>query len=111
MRRVSATLALVLAVTASNAAEPPERNPFQIPIDLEDPVAVEAGMQPETVPEPLRLRATLLAGARSSVILDGAILTIGEEYSGYRLVSVHEGEAVLSKNGEAVRLFVDDSDE
>ena len=41
----------------------------------------------------------------------GAILTIGEEYSGYRLVSVHEGEAVLSKNGEAVRLFVDDSDE
>ncbi len=110
MKRSPLTLVLALAGGVALAADVPVRNPFQVPVGLDEPAVNQTAARPAEAPVELRLRATLLAGERSSVILDGAILMIGEEYSGYRLVSVREGEAVLWKNGESIRLHVDEDD-
>lgn len=46
------------------------------------------------------LRAVMLAGASSMANVDGTVLRIGEEINGYRLVEVHDGEALFSKGAE-----------
>ena len=46
------------------------------------------------------LRAVMLAGAASMVDVDGTVVRIGEEIGGYRLVEVHEEEAVFEKSGK-----------
>ena len=112
IRMILPLCALLLVMTVS-VAQLPERNPFQPPIDLTEPAAdrENTGAQQEAAPEPLDLRATLLAGERSSANLGGLIVSIGDEIAGYRLVSVQEREALLSKDGETIRLFVNDDDE
>ena len=111
MMRAASLISLLLVVANVVAAEIPARIPFAIPIALESLASNQRAAEPSAAPAQLRLRATLLSGERSLVILDGAILTIGEEYLGYRLLSVTEGEAVLRKNGASIRLSVDDDNE
>ena len=111
MIRTIPTLVLLLIVPAAIAAGPLQRNPFRVPIELGGPTAQRAASRLEARPDTFDLRATLVAGRRSSVNLGGSILGLGEEVAGYRLVSVREGEAVFWKDGESIRLFLNDDDE
>ncbi|MGI9258457.1 MAG: hypothetical protein ACR2QQ_06465 [Gammaproteobacteria bacterium] len=112
IRTILTACSLFLLIEAT-VAQSPQRNPFQPPVDLNEQDAERIGAQLDGEPEvaPLDLRATLLAGERSSANLGGAIVSIGDEIAGYRLVSVEEGGAVLSKDGETIRLSVNDQDE
>ncbi len=47
-----------------------------------------------------QLRAVMAAGPDSMVNVDGAMVRIGEEIRGYRLVEVRDGEAVFAKGGK-----------
>lgn len=107
IRKILTLCCLSLVMTVS-FAQLPERNPFQPPFDLDAQQPESMGAETEVEPEPLDLRATLLAGERSFANLGGSIVGVGEEIAGYRLVSVLEGEAVLSKDGETIRLSVND---
>jgi len=57
-----------------------------------EPAVREARWNPE-------LRAVMAAGPDSMVNVDGAIVRVGEEIRGYRLVEVRDGEAVFMKGG------------
>jgi hypothetical protein len=57
------------------------------------PAVSEPGWNPE-------LRAVMLAGPNSMVNVDGAIVRIGDEMRGHRLVEVHDGMAVFTKSGK-----------
>jgi hypothetical protein len=89
------------AVTALRA------NPFSRPSYM---AALEATPLPSGVAPriELELRATMVAADRSLVDINGAILSTGEEYEGYRVVSISEGRAVLSNGGERLILNVYD---
>lgn len=110
-RTIPALFLLVLVAASVDAAGQLQRNPFRVPIELDAPVAAAGGPQMELRPDTLDLRATLVAGERSVVNLGGSILSLGEEIEGYRLVSVSEGEALFIKDGESIRVFVDEDDE
>jgi hypothetical protein len=92
--------ALILSLAACGraaAAEPADRNPFARPARSALP-AVTA--EPSSAAGPtFVLRATMAAGANSLVNIDGRIVAIGDDYAGYRLVSVGEGSAVFMRNG------------
>ena len=61
------------------------------------------GVLPERAWKP-ELAAVMVAGAKSAVSIDGAIVRIGEEINGHRLVEVHEQSAVFVKNRNRVTL-------
>ena len=44
----------------------------------------------------LELRATLVRGRESSANIGGTIVRVGDKIGDYRLISVHEGAAVLA---------------
>lgn len=46
----------------------------------------------------LKLQAVMVAGPKSMANVDGVMVRIGDEVHGYRLVEVHEGEAVFERN-------------
>ena len=103
-------LFLLLLPAAADAAELLKRNPFTVPIELEEGAPIAAQAPPQR--QALELRATLVVpGGRSAANLGGSILSVGEEIAGYRLVSVSQGEAVLEKEGESIRVFVNENDE
>jgi hypothetical protein len=77
----------VLGLESSLAAQPLE-NPFARP----GPATAGEGA---AVPIDLQLRATLVRGRASSANIGGRIVRVGERIGAYRLVSVHEGAAVL----------------
>ena len=85
------TLTLALAVLGLNStlAAQPLANPFARP-GLATPGEGDAA-----VPIDLQLRATLVRGRASSANIGGRIVSVGERIGSYRLVSVHEGAAVL----------------
>jgi hypothetical protein len=59
------------------------------------------------VPEPVwkpELRAVLVAGPKSIVNVGGALVRIGEQINGYRLVEVHEETAVFVNDKKTVTL-------
>lgn len=111
MSRMITILVFALIAPVATAAEPLHRNPFRVPIELVGgPIAERTTSRVEAGRGTLDLRATLVAGRRSSVNLGGSILSLGDEVAGYRLVSVREGEAVFYKDGEAIRAFVNEDD-
>jgi hypothetical protein len=71
-------------------------------------MALDQAPLPAAVVQPLALdlRATLVAGDTALVNINGRILSIGEEYEGYRVLSIGEGRAVLSNSGERLVLDV-----
>lgn len=60
----------------------------------------DAGPAVREVPWTPQLRAVMVAGPDSMVNVDGAMVRIGEELRGYRLVEVRDGEAVFAKGGK-----------
>jgi len=91
--------------TVDDAVRVPSANPFSRPGYT---VALDSAPLPSVVAQPvaLELRATLVAGDTALVNINGIILSAGEEYQGYRVLSISEGRAVLSNSGERLVLNV-----
>ena len=68
--------------------------------DSESPGRAPAAFDPS-------LRSTVVAGEQSMVNLGGAIMAIGEEKNGYRLIEVHPFDAVFERDGKRVRIEVE----
>jgi hypothetical protein len=97
--------AMMLVASYARATEPTielQRNPFDRPaadVLVNNAAPVNRGSTSESTPF---LRAVLAAGSKSVVDFGGVILQIGESVNGYRLLSVEEGGATFSKEGEKV---------
>ena len=104
---IGLTLALA-AVNSQSFARNLKQDPFKKPQFLEQ-VEPPANTTPESKEAPLEgeLRATIMAGAQSMVNVDGVVLTLGEELSGYRLIEVGEREAVFERQGKREVLTID----
>lgn len=91
--------------TVENTAPPLRANPFSRPsFTLELEATPQASLVAPRVA--LELRATMVSGDTALVNIDGAILSTGEEYAGYRVLSISEGRAVLSDGSERLVLNV-----
>ena len=102
-------MALILAVVNSQSfSRSLKHDPFKKPKFLEK-VEPQANAVTEAKETPMEgeLRATITAGAQSMVNVDGVILTLGEEMSGYRLIEVREREAVFERHGKRELLSID----
>lgn len=101
----AALFLVVLAAGLASAESKPtlRHNPFVRPDAV--PAAPDAG--PASRSGAPLLRATLVAGARSIVDLNGKLLAIGEEVDGYRLLEVRAWEAVFEYRGRRVTIEVD----
>ena len=109
MRMHVALSVIVLLITAAHgrAEEPPAaggKNPFERSprIVAESPRAESSAIHAPT----FTLRATMTAGAQSLVNVEGEILQLGDEFTGYRLVAVGEGTAVFARNGVHYPVFI-----
>jgi hypothetical protein len=80
------------------------RDPFTPPVLAS---AKKPDDTPLDLPPPPVLRAVLFAGNRSMINLGGTMLSIGDTWLGYRLLSVHESEAVFTKDGAKITLSLD----
>jgi len=99
--------AMMINASGAHATEPAvelQRNPFDRP----DEVLLTNNNAPSIGASSIEsgplLRAVLAAGRSSVVNLSGIILRIGESADGYRLLSVEEGSATFSRDGEKVVL-------
>jgi hypothetical protein len=92
-RGIVAVLGALAGATLQGAAASSDLpNPFARPGGARNAAAAAA-------PLDLELRATLVAGRRSSANIGGTILRLGQELEGYRLTAVREGTAVLVRAG------------
>ncbi len=107
MPRMLPALLLLPAMAASAllAAEPV--NPFSRP--LLEPTPEPGAPVSESIDRPL-LRGVIVAGDRSIANLNGTLLAIGEEVSGYRLDSVSEEGATFVHDGEPVTLYLEEAE-
>lgn len=92
-----------LAASALLAAEPV--NPFSRP--LLEPAPSPGAPVAEPMERP-QLRGVIVAGTQSLANLNGTLLGIGEEASGYRLESVTEEGATFLYEGEPVTLYLEE---
>jgi hypothetical protein len=82
-------------------------NPFSKPSLLAQP-NMEAKEKRNAEEEgALELTATLVSYEMPLVIVEGELLSIGEEIRGYRLISVGEGKAIFEKNGRTFTFWVE----
>jgi hypothetical protein len=97
--------ATMLGASYARATEPElQRNPFDRPaadLLINNAAPTNRGSTTESGPV---LRAVLAAGSKSVVNFGGVILQIGESANGYRLLSVEEGGATFSRDGEKILL-------
>ena len=98
-----AVMASALLSSGALCAEPV--NPFSRPV-LE-PVPAPGVPVSESIDRP-QLRGVIVAGSQSIANLNGTLLAIGEETSGYRLDSVTEEGATFVHDGEPVTLYLED---
>ncbi len=87
-----------------------KHDPFKKPDFLQHVSSKKIEVPQKDILVPLQgeLRAIINAGPRSMANIDGIIITMGEELEGYRLVGVHDREAVLEKNGHRQILTIDE---
>lgn len=108
-RHTLSGLLVLLATGQPLTAEVLQHNPFKRPM-LEGRAA--AGVNGNALGGELVLQATLAAGDSSLANINGQLLHIGDEVSGYQLREINEGSVVLFKNEQLRRLTVrDDKDE
>lgn len=84
-----------LACSANGVVAQDLANPFALPKSARASASPSVGAEAPLPPLALELRATLVIGRESSANIGGTIVRVGEKIRGYRLVSVHEGAAVL----------------
>ena len=101
---------LCLPGLAQAQADGLKHDPFARPVLAPRPASaapVPANTVKAPVPEPVwkpELRAIMVAGPKSIVNVEGALVRIGEQINGYRLVEVHEETAVFVNNKKRVTL-------
>jgi hypothetical protein len=105
-RQLIAPMFAALLAAPLGAAEPLRHDVFARPT-----LAALAVTSPESSPSQdtasnwnPRLTAVMLAGRASLATVDGKVLSIGESTEGYRLISVHDSEAILAKDGQRIVL-------
>lgn len=113
-------VALAMAATqgvsaAAGNAQLLRHDPFAWPAAARAPAPPPAGASAsaaQTPPPPWRprLRAVVVAAGRSMALVDGSVVTIGEQLDGYRLIRVEERGATFVKNGLRVELRMDGGD-
>jgi hypothetical protein len=81
----------------------PRHDPFARPVLGAASGAAGAADHAQPVWQP-RLQAVVVAGPRSSVLLDGRVLEMGEEVDGYRLIQVLPDKASFRHKGRRVEL-------
>ncbi len=54
----------------------------------------------------LNLQAVMMAGPKSIANVDGMMVRLGDQVYGYRLVAVHERQAVFEKNNKRFTVFI-----
>lgn len=105
---------LCLPGLAEAQADGLKHDPFARPVLVQRPASVGSvpgnsvkapGPEPIWKPE---LRAVMVAGPKSIVNVAGALVRIGEQINGYRLVEVREETAVFVKNTKRVTLSLRD---
>jgi hypothetical protein len=94
-------------------AEPVNRvllhNPFNKPSILAAPKKITKAQQPAEDERELDITAILISDAMPLVIASGELLTLGDSVSGFRLISVDEGRATFSKQGNTYTFSLADS--
>lgn len=102
-------LCLGLLLPALAAAEPEalvlRHDPFIRPSLGASALANGAPEAPDVAWRPM-LRAVVVAGPKSSALVDGQVLELGDELEGYRLIQVAPDKAIFSKKGRRVELSV-----
>lgn len=103
---------LSLWITRGTEAAGVERNPFAFPPGVQKgPLPTKAGGAAEKTAResaPLfRVTTILISGKTKVAAVNGALLRLGDELSGYRLVEVEEKQVTLSKGKEKVVVKID----
>ena len=103
----------VPALSADVFAPALSTNPFERPAWMTDAQEIPANAPSATPRRRIDLRATLIAGKKSSANVGGRIIGLGEEIDGYTLVAIAEGVAEFSDGEEIfrVKLLTDKDDE
>ncbi|MBK7616680.1 MAG: hypothetical protein IPJ08_20325 [Burkholderiales bacterium] len=108
-QRLPRALCLCLLLPAWVAAEPEalvlRHDPFLRPGSAAAAPALAAGADTDAAWRP-QLRAVVVAGPKSSALVDGQVLELGDELDGYRLIQVLPDKAILRKKGRRVELSV-----
>ncbi len=80
-----------------------KNNPFNQPNLVVESVPEEGSQVPRWSGF---LRATLVAGTKSLANVNGTLVGVGEDYNGYTLLKVGEGEAIFVRADERLTLLV-----
>ena len=106
---------LYLCSVSSLAAEADlltlRKNPFSQPEIVNKtppppPVAARIVLPVEEVI--LDLSATMVSATNPMVVVDGELLTIGDQIEGLKLIAVMEGSAIFSRRGKKYSFAIDD---
>lgn len=84
---------------------PPAARPATAVPAVSTPLSTEGDGTPSAWRPPLR--AIVVAGSRSMVLLDRAVVAMGEQQDGYRLDAVGETSAVFVKGRQRVTLYLE----
>jgi hypothetical protein len=104
---LGAALALSLPVTvAADGTSGLRHNPFSRPPLAERGGLTAAGEPTAADPAELPLRGTLTGGAESLANVGGELLAIGDEYLGWRLISIGDGEARFASGQKQITVPV-----
>ena len=116
-RRFGAGLSVVLCIisVSSLAAEGEllslRNNPFSRPAVVNTPpppppVAINVVLPPEQVT--LDLTATMVSARKPMVVVEGELLSVGDEIDGFELISVLEGSAIFARGGKEFSFVIND---
>jgi hypothetical protein len=122
MPTLALTLALGLVVAVPGAAAPTPlpaalapstpwtalRDPFQRPVAARAAMPVESA--PPAPPAPLRLRALVLNAQRSLANIDGNVVAVGEQFSGYTVRRIDARGVLIVRNGHEQLLTMQDKE-
>ena len=100
------------ACTAVCSAPPLRHDPFARPLltaAVPKSVVTQGNTTGDTPPWNPTLTAVMVAGDHSLVNLEGAIVAIGQEMDGYRLVQVRDREAIFTRGKQRVVLKMEAS--
>lgn len=101
---IRATLLAIALGSVGAADAAPLRDPFLRPAAARVPVPGEV---PQAAP---RLRAVVLNAGRSLANIDGNIVAVGEQFSGYTVQRIDTRGVLIARAGRAQLLTMQDKD-
>ena len=114
MGRISRLLLLLPLVMVSdllwadNESDIPRHNPFKRPSTLPQLAKMESRTAERNDTKPsFKLRAVMLAGKQTMVLVNDKLLGVGETFQGYKLLSAGEGYAVFQGEDAEYRISLE----